>query len=67
MTIGGLFDFVSGYAKRAPECLRKWKMEWAYRMIHNPKRHVSKNVRNLHFFPLLVSDYLASRNTGAKT
>lgn len=37
-TSGGLFDFVSGKNKRAPQWMQKAGLEWAYRLWLEPKR-----------------------------
>lgn len=36
--VGGSFDVLSGTKKRAPELIRKLKIEWLYRIIKEPKR-----------------------------
>ncbi|HNV96990.1 MAG TPA: WecB/TagA/CpsF family glycosyltransferase [bacterium] len=36
--IGGVIDFVSGYAVRAPKLIRKIGMEWFWRLITEPRR-----------------------------
>ena len=36
--VGGLFDFVSGAAKRAPGWIRKARLEWIYRLAQEPRR-----------------------------
>ena len=36
--VGALFDFVSGEATRAPEFIRRYRLEWFYRLIKEPKR-----------------------------
>lgn len=66
ITVGGLFDFISGNARRGPDMLRKMQLEWAYRMLHSPRRHAPKNMRNLLFFYFLIHDYLTSRNSQKK-
>jgi N-acetylglucosaminyldiphosphoundecaprenol N-acetyl-beta-D-mannosaminyltransferase len=38
MTCGGLFGFLAGKEKRAPHILRKFKMEWAWRLSQDPIR-----------------------------
>jgi len=35
---GGLFDFMSGEARRAPSWVRKARLEWAYRLAREPRR-----------------------------
>jgi N-acetylglucosaminyldiphosphoundecaprenol N-acetyl-beta-D-mannosaminyltransferase len=36
--VGGLLDFFSGRIARAPRWVRRLGMEWAYRMLQEPKR-----------------------------
>ncbi len=36
--VGGLFDFVSGRIPRAPLWLRELGLEWAYRLLREPRR-----------------------------
>ncbi|MEG0025699.1 MAG: WecB/TagA/CpsF family glycosyltransferase [Bacilli bacterium] len=36
--VGGSFDNISGYIKRAPKIFRKLNLEWLYRIITDPKR-----------------------------
>lgn len=36
--VGALFDFMSGAAPRAPEWVRAWRLEWLYRLAHEPVR-----------------------------
>lgn len=38
VTVGGLFDFFSGRAERAPVVCRELGLEWAYRMLREPRR-----------------------------
>jgi N-acetylglucosaminyldiphosphoundecaprenol N-acetyl-beta-D-mannosaminyltransferase len=58
ISVGGLFDFVSGNAKRAPKWVRNFKLEWAYRFVKNPKSHLKKNIRNLSILKFIVRDLL---------
>lgn len=37
-TIGAVFDFYAGTAKRAPEWIQNHALEWLYRLIMNPRR-----------------------------
>ena len=37
-TIGAVFDFYAGTAKRAPQWWQKHSLEWLYRLIKEPKR-----------------------------
>jgi beta-1,4-glucosyltransferase len=36
--VGALFDFLSGTVSRAPEWVRKIRMEWFYRLCREPRR-----------------------------
>lgn len=52
MPVGGSFDVISGYIKRAPKVWQKLRLEWLYRMIKEPKR--IKNNLSLFKFMFLV-------------
>jgi N-acetylglucosaminyldiphosphoundecaprenol N-acetyl-beta-D-mannosaminyltransferase len=36
--VGGAFDFVAGVTKRAPGWMRRWGLEWLYRLVREPWR-----------------------------
>lgn len=36
--VGGYFDIVSGYTKRAPKWMQNCGLEWLYRLIQEPRR-----------------------------
>lgn len=38
LTVGALFDFVSGAVPRAPATVRMMRLEWAYRLVQEPSR-----------------------------
>jgi UDP-N-acetyl-D-mannosaminuronic acid transferase (WecB/TagA/CpsF family) len=38
MTVGALFDFISGTVPRAPALVRATRFEWAYRLAQEPGR-----------------------------
>ena len=38
IVVGGTLDFFSGEVKRAPELVQTLKLEWAYRILSDPKR-----------------------------
>ena len=38
LCIGALLDFTAGTAKRAPRWVRRMRMEWAFRLIREPRR-----------------------------
>jgi exopolysaccharide biosynthesis WecB/TagA/CpsF family protein len=47
ITVGGFFDFASGVYIRAPKRIRKMKLEWAWRTMLHPRRHMKKRIRDL--------------------
>jgi beta-1,4-glucosyltransferase len=36
--VGALLDFLSGNVPRAPDWVRRWRMEWLYRLTREPRR-----------------------------
>jgi N-acetylglucosaminyldiphosphoundecaprenol N-acetyl-beta-D-mannosaminyltransferase len=38
MGVGGSFDVVSGFVKRAPKWMQDWGLEWFYRTMQEPGR-----------------------------
>jgi len=38
MGVGGSFDVVSGFVKRAPRWMQDWGLEWFYRTMQEPRR-----------------------------
>lgn len=42
VTVGGLFDFFSGRMPRAPLAARELGLEWAYRLLKEPRRLASR-------------------------
>ncbi len=36
--VGGTFDFVAGVTRRAPKWMRRWGLEWLYRLFQEPWR-----------------------------
>ncbi len=53
MGVGGAFDYWAGEAKRAPRVMRRWGLEWLWRVIHEPKR-ILRIVRAVIIFPVLA-------------
>ncbi len=47
--LGASFDFVAGTAKRAPRVWQRCGMEWAYRMLSDPKRLLPRYAANARF------------------
>lgn len=52
MGLGGSFDVYTGHARRAPEWWLKNNLEWAYRLISQPKR-IKRQIHLVRFLGLL--------------
>jgi N-acetylglucosaminyldiphosphoundecaprenol N-acetyl-beta-D-mannosaminyltransferase len=55
--VGASIDFIAGHAARAPLCLQAVSLEWAYRVLHEPRRLTGRYWRNALF---LTGRYLRS-------
>lgn len=53
MGVGGTFDFLAGVQKRAPNIVRRFGLEWLWRLVHQPSR-LPRIIRATVRFPLLV-------------
>ncbi len=54
--VGGTFDFIAGTKKRAPRFMQNMKLEWLWRLLHEPKRF-PRIWRAVVTFPILVLRY----------
>lgn len=54
MGVGGSFDVLAGYTKRAPLWMQKFGLEWFYRFIQEPKRMWKRYLVGNTQFILLV-------------
>lgn len=62
LTVGGLFDFYSGRVRRAPIFWRETGMEWAYRLLQEPRRLAKRYlVGNPLFLALALEQRLRGR------
>lgn len=48
--VGGSFDVISGYKKRAPKIFQKMNLEWLYRIVTEPSRLKRFYHNNIKFF-----------------
>ena len=60
-SIGAGLDFLSGHQRRAPHILRKIKMEWAWRMLSNPRRLFLRYAKGFTILPGHVRKAMAIR------
>jgi len=59
MGVGGSFDVIAGFAKRAPRWIQKIGMEWFFRFIQEPRRLWRRYwVDNFIFVYLIIVDVL---------
>lgn len=58
--VGGTFDYLSGRVPRAPELLRRWGLEWLYRLVRQPWRW-RRQLRLPVFVALVLRQRLTSR------
>jgi len=60
--VGGSFDVLAGVTKRAPERWQRWGMEWAYRVLQEPRRLWRRYlVTNVAFVFLLAGERIRRR------
>jgi len=52
--VGGSFDVLAGQTRRAPASWQRWGMEWAYRVLQEPRRLWWRYVRTNTTFILLT-------------
>ncbi|MCC9656687.1 WecB/TagA/CpsF family glycosyltransferase [Rhodopirellula halodulae] len=56
--LGASFDFLAGTAKRAPKLFQSVGMEWAYRMMSDPRRLVPRYASNIGYLcSALMTDW----------
>ncbi|MFC5577711.1 WecB/TagA/CpsF family glycosyltransferase [Lysobacter niabensis] len=51
---GATIDFLSGTKKRAPYWVRSLRLEWAFRIVQEPRRLMKRYVKGMILFPLIV-------------
>ncbi len=62
MGVGGAFDYLAGVVPRAPLWMRRWGLEWLYRLYRQPWRW-RRMLALPHFTVLVVWDCLRGRST----
>ncbi len=66
LCIGATIDFLAGEKKRSPVWLQRIGMEWAHRLLSEPRRLASRYARDAWIFPQLVlAEWFASRHTAS--
>lgn len=67
MGVGGTFDVVSGHVQRAPLIWQRCGMEWAYRMLQEPRRMFWRYARTNAIFAAMLARGLMRRLSGRVT
>ena len=65
-SIGAGLDFIAGHQTRAPKWVRKFAMEWLWRMLFSPLRLGPRYLRCILILPKLMADALRLRMTKAR-
>jgi N-acetylglucosaminyldiphosphoundecaprenol N-acetyl-beta-D-mannosaminyltransferase len=58
--VGGSFEMISGRVRRAPRWMRRGGLEWAYRLVQEPRRLAKRYLVGNTLFSLYVMRYLLS-------
>ena len=63
MPVGGTFDVISGFKKRAPMFYQKLHIEWLYRMVKEPRR-IKTNLNLIKYVYLVLFRNSCYNETG---
>jgi N-acetylglucosaminyldiphosphoundecaprenol N-acetyl-beta-D-mannosaminyltransferase len=62
MGVGGTFDVVAGFVKRAPKWMQQCGLEWLYRLAQEPRRLWRRYfLEDMRFLALFLSEWRATR------
>lgn len=65
--VGGSFDVISGKTRRAPDFLQRVGLEWAYRLMQEPRRMLKRYiVGNTRFLIILAQESFRQANSRRK-
>lgn len=64
MGVGGTFDVVSGHVRRAPVIWQRLGLEWAYRMLQEPRRMFWRYARTNAIFAVMLTRSMMLRLAG---
>jgi N-acetylglucosaminyldiphosphoundecaprenol N-acetyl-beta-D-mannosaminyltransferase len=65
MGIGGTLDVVAGQVRRAPALVQSLGLEWAYRMMQEPRRLAARYLRTNLIFAALIARALLVQLTSS--
>lgn len=66
MGVGGTFDVIAGHVQRAPAVWQRFGMEWAYRMMQEPRRMFWRYARTNALFARMLLPELIRRRFGQR-
>ena len=58
MGIGATIDYEAGVVKRAPTWMRPIGLEWVYRVVTDPRRYLTRYLKNTEFVWWMVKDWM---------
>jgi N-acetylglucosaminyldiphosphoundecaprenol N-acetyl-beta-D-mannosaminyltransferase len=64
LCVGATIDFLAGEKRRAPRWVQRAGLEWAHRMLSEPKRLLRRYARDAWVFPQLVMQQWVSDRRG---
>lgn len=64
LAVGAGFDYLAGSITRAPECLQRSGLEWAYRLAQEPRRLAGRYLTTNSEFVLAVARQLVAQRLG---
>jgi beta-1,4-glucosyltransferase len=65
VSVGALFDFLSGSVQRAPKWVQKIRFEWLYRLTREPRRMAQRYTVDIARFLILCLRYPRNPQTRA--
>jgi N-acetylglucosaminyldiphosphoundecaprenol N-acetyl-beta-D-mannosaminyltransferase len=66
VNVGAAFDFAAGRIRRAPRWMQRSGLEWAFRLVREPRRLFSRYARNAWFIARMVARDLGQAATGRR-
>ena len=62
LAVGAAFDFLAGTKPQAPRWMMRTGLEWAFRLVTEPRRLAGRYLRNIPRFMVLLGWQLLTRN-----
>lgn len=67
LPVGGAFEVIAGRRRRAPVLVQKSGMEWAWRMLQEPRRLGKRYLmEDLRFVPMVLDELRSRRKTSGR-